>query len=121
MNRTGRYQKRGRCAPVALLWVLFLIPVTPVSAVNGPGEEPGAALENMVLQDCGSCHGLTLKGGLGPPLRPKNLTHYSTDAIATIIREGVPGTAMPAWKPLLTPEDIDWISLQLKEGALISP
>ena len=23
-------------------------------------------LRNLLIQDCGSCHGITLKGGLGP-------------------------------------------------------
>ncbi len=80
---------------------------------------PEPELANLVLQDCGSCHGMTLKGGLGPPLRPENLETLSAQAIAAIIREGVPGTAMPPWKPLLTPEEIDWISRQLKSGALL--
>ncbi|KAA1176416.1 cytochrome c [Marinobacter salinexigens] len=77
-------------------------------------------LANLVLQDCGSCHGMTLKGGLGPALRPENLEQRSVDAIAAIIREGVPKTAMPPWKPLLTPEEIEWISQQLKTGSLVS-
>ena len=37
------------------------------------------ALKRLVHQDCGSCHGLTLKGGLGPDLRPQNLEHYEVD------------------------------------------
>ena len=36
-----------------------------------------AALERLVVQDCGSCHGLTLKGGLGPDIRPQSLKHYT--------------------------------------------
>lgn len=91
------------------------------------GEGPSAAvpgqdrLANLVIQDCGSCHGMTLKGGLGPPLRPGDLADLPVEAIAAIIREGVPNTAMPPWKPLLSPEEIHWISQQLKSGALVSP
>ncbi|SFN00330.1 c-type cytochrome [Marinobacter pelagius] len=94
---------------------LLLTPVT--------GAEPRtpAELASLVVQDCGSCHGMTLKGGLGPPLRPDNLEQLPAEAIAAIIREGVPDTAMPPWKPLLAPEEIDWISRQLKAGALVSP
>ncbi len=84
-----------------------------------PVDEP--YLPNLVVQDCGSCHGLTLVVVSGPPLRPENLDHLPVDAIAAIIREGVPGSAMPPWKPLLAPEEIHWISRQLKSGALISP
>ena len=32
-------------------------------------------LKRLVHQDCGSCHGLTLKGGLGPDLRAENISH----------------------------------------------
>jgi len=77
-------------------------------------------LANMVLQDCGSCHGMTMKGGLGPPLRPDDLRQQSVESIAAIIKEGVDGTAMPPWKPLLTDEQILWISRQLKSGALLT-
>ena len=80
-----------------------------------------AELANMVIQDCGSCHGLKLKGGLGPPLLPENIDRLPEDAIAAIIREGVPGTAMPPWKALLTTEEIRWISEQLKSGSLVAP
>ncbi|WP_273207487.1 c-type cytochrome [Marinobacter subterrani] len=83
------------------------------------GRRSDAELGNLVLQDCGSCHGMTLKGGLGPPLRPDNLERLPVEAISAIIREGVPDTAMPPWKPLLTPEETDWISRQLKSGALL--
>lgn len=78
-----------------------------------------AELENFVIQDCGSCHGLTMRGGLGPPLRPQDLEQLPEGAIAAIIREGVDGTAMPPWKALLTDEEMLWISRQLKAGSLI--
>lgn len=84
------------------------------------GDSGGAELQNFVIQDCGSCHGLTLKGGLGPPLRPDDLNDLPAEAIAAIIREGVPGTAMPPWRALLTDEEIAWISHQLKSGSLIN-
>lgn len=82
--------------------------------------ENRAELANMVIQDCGSCHGLTMRGGLGPPLRPDDLKQQTVESIAAIIKEGVDGTAMPPWKPLLTDEQIFWISRQLKSGALLT-
>lgn len=68
------------------------------------------ALEHMVIQDCGSCHGLTLKGGLGRPLTVSALEGADPDTLAGIILDGVPGTAMPPWRPLLTEEEADWIA-----------
>lgn len=75
--------------------------VTPPRAVE---------LENMVLQDCGSCHGLTRKGGLGPDIRAKTLADYQPEGLASIIKNGIDGTPMPPWGPLLSDADINWIA-----------
>lgn len=74
-----------------------------------------AALEHMVIQDCGSCHGLTMKGGLGSPLTADALSHAEAEGLALIILDGVPGTAMPPWRPLLTEDEALWIANYLKE------
>jgi cytochrome c55X len=100
--------------------LLIVVLVTiPVSAASDEGVDE-ADLRNLVLQDCGSCHGITLRGGLGPPLRPADLEQMSAGAIAAMIREGIPGTAMPPWKALLSDPEIRWISGRLKSGTLIS-
>ena len=67
-------------------------------------------LEHMVLQDCGSCHGLTRKGGLGRPLTPDALADAGREGLASIILDGVPGTAMPPWRPLLSEDEALWIA-----------
>jgi len=103
---------------VAAIAGLFVAPAYGEGNGNVIDE---AELANMVIQDCGSCHGLKLKGGLGPPLLPENVDRLPEEAIAAIIREGVPGTAMPPWKALLTTEEIRWVSEQLKSGSLITP
>ena len=76
-----------------------------------------AALGDLVRQDCGSCHGLSLKGGLGKPLRPEALAGVDIDGLAAIILDGVPGTPMPPWRGLISPEEAKWIAAQLKKGA----
>ena len=75
-----------------------------------------AELRHLLVQDCGSCHGLTLKGGLGPALLPKNLEGKSSEFIVSTILEGRSGTAMPGWKTMLTEDDAHWITQQLLEG-----
>ena len=57
-----------------------------------------AELTNLVRHDCGSCHGMTLKGGLGTPLLPEIMATYDADVLAEIILDGVPGTPMPPWR-----------------------
>jgi len=74
------------------------------------------ALERLVVQDCGSCHGLTLKGGLGPDIRPQALEYYEPDVLQTVILDGMPGTAMPPWRPLITEAEAAWISEYLLKG-----
>jgi cytochrome c55X len=86
----------------------------PAAAELAPDR--AAALEHIVLQDCGSCHGLTMKGGLGRPLTADALAHADREGLALIILDGVPGTAMPSWRPLLTEAEALWIADFLKGG-----
>jgi cytochrome c55X len=73
-----------------------------------------AELEHLVLQDCGSCHGLTMKGGLGRPLTREALAEADRATLALIVLDGLPGTAMPPWRPLLTEAEALWIADYLK-------
>jgi len=81
-----------------------------------PGRERQQALVRMVRQDCGSCHGLTLKGGLGPALLPAALRDRPVDGLRYTILLGRPGTAMPPWQGLLTDGEARWIANQLVAG-----
>ncbi|MBO6511529.1 MAG: cytochrome c [Roseibium sp.] len=75
-------------------------------------------LINLVKQDCGSCHGLTLKGGLGPDIRPQSLSHYDVETLSTVVLDGIPDTAMPPWRPLLSEADAQKIAEYLLQGDL---
>ncbi|SFU46778.1 cytochrome c55X [Aliiroseovarius crassostreae] len=91
----------------------------PVALAGSAGADRGLnteELKRLVHQDCGSCHGLTLKGGLGPDIRPENLTHYDPDILEMLILDGIPDTAMPPWRPLITQEEAQWIALYLLNG-----
>lgn len=77
-----------------------------------------ARLVELVVQDCGSCHGLTLNGGLGRPLTPEALAHRPADLVRDIILDGLPGTPMPPWRPLLSEAEATAIADMLKSGAL---
>jgi cytochrome c55X len=75
-------------------------------------------LTRLVRQDCGSCHGMTLNGGLGKPLTVEHLAPWDREQIAAIILNGVPGTPMPPWAPLLSKSEALWIAGALKTGTL---
>lgn len=78
-------------------------------------------LTHIVKQDCGSCHGMTLKGGLGPALLPEHLEGKPMLFIQNTILYGRKGTAMPPWESLLTEQEVLWISQQLKAGKITQP
>ena len=86
----------------------------PVSAAS-PTPQRQAELRNLLEQDCGSCHGMTLKGGLGPALTAAALKDKPVELLEVTIREGRPGTPMPPWKLLLSDADINWLALTLKQ------
>lgn len=76
----------------------------------------GDDLIHLVKHDCGSCHGISLRGGLAPPLTPAALAGRTPEALAKVIWEGRPGTAMPPWQGLLSKHDVDWIAKRLLAG-----
>lgn len=81
-----------------------------------PEGPDAAALERLVRHDCGACHGMTLRGGLGPDIRPRALAHYDPAALETVILDGIPGTPMPPWRPLLSDAEAAWIAEYLLTG-----
>jgi cytochrome c55X len=74
------------------------------------------ALIRMVRQDCGSCHGMQLTGGLGPPITRDSLADKPVDSIAATIYHGRPGTPMPSWRALVNEAEALWIAEQLRLG-----
>ena len=79
-------------------------------------DDRAQALLDTLKQDCGSCHGMTLRGGLGPALTPQALSDKSVDFLTRTILDGRPNTAMPPWRPLLKEEEARWLAEQLKKG-----
>ena len=76
-------------------------------------KERQAELIYLLKQDCGSCHGLTLKGGLGPAILATELEGKPLEYIKSVITHGRPGTPMPPWKNILTPEQIHFLAAYL--------
>jgi cytochrome c55X len=83
-----------------------------------PPTERQAELIHLVRQDCGSCHGMTLRGGLGPALTRDALRDRPASTLVVTVLYGRPGTAMPPWRPFVSEEEAAWIVRQLQEGTL---
>ncbi len=73
-------------------------------------------LMHLLKQDCGSCHGMTMKGGLGPALLPARLAKTPDYILVNTIKYGRETLAMPAWGNILNDQEIQWLVEQLKEG-----
>lgn len=73
-------------------------------------------LVQLVRNDCGSCHGLTLKGGLGPALLPESLRDKPAEGLRETILRGRTGTAMPPWSAFVNEDEANWIVEQLMKG-----
>ncbi len=73
------------------------------------------ALKDMLKNDCGACHGLTLKGGLGSALTPEALADKNTDLLINTVLQGKKGTAMPAWKKIISKQEALWLIKYLKK------
>src|SRR5512134_249036 len=113
-----RLASAPRCGAPARVLGLLLIACAGAAPAGEPTGETArrSALLHMVRQDCGSCHGLTLKGGLGPPLLPATLKDKDRAGLAYTILYGRPGTAMPPWKDFVSETEANWIVDQLVRG-----
>jgi cytochrome c55X len=98
--------------------LVFFAPFLLAGAASA--AEPDAArqreLVRLVRQDCGSCHGMQLTGGLGLPLTAAALKERPFDGLVATVVYGRPGTAMPPWKSIVTEAEAEWIVCQLMNG-----
>lgn len=116
------FARIARWAALALLTVaalsgaaLMALMALPSAAAESALTEPRQAeLRHLLTQDCGSCHGLRLMGGLGPPLMAPALDRKPVEFLAYTIHFGRPGTAMPPWSGLLSETESLWLARELK-------
>ncbi len=98
-----------------LTLAVLLLASAPVLAAE-PDIARQKSLIHLVRQDCGSCHGLTLQGGLGPALTAARLKDWTPADLAATIIQGRPGTPMPPFKGILDEDEAHWIARQLLAG-----
>jgi cytochrome c55X len=89
---------------------LMALAAASAGADTGLSDERQAELRNLLTHDCGSCHGLTMAGGLGPSLRREALAGKPSEYVAATILYGRPGTAMPPWRPFLSAREAAWLA-----------
>ncbi len=102
---------------IGLLLSLLLISNNVVyAAPDSPDAARRMELIKMVRNDCGSCHGIQLTGGLGLPLTPDALKKKPDSALVATILYGRPGTPMPPWRDFMSESEAEWIVESLKLG-----
>ena len=109
MRRSGYFDR-------LTLLLVGLVAGAQVALADPLAPARKAELNNLLLHDCGSCHGLTLKGGLGPPLLPQNLAGLAEEDLVAVILEGRPGTPMPPWGQELSRGEAAWLVRRMKRG-----
>lgn len=121
-------RRPDRAPTVALALAALALTAALPAAANGPGLSPGPtpgptpdaarsdALVRMVRQDCGSCHGMQLTGGLGPALTREALADKPLEGLVATIYRGRPGTPMPGWQSMLSEPEAQWIAERLMAG-----
>lgn len=95
------------------------------SSVFAADTEPSQARQREIIEllreDCGSCHGMTLRGGLGPPLTPQALANKPSELLRATILNGRAGTPMAPWSPFLSDAEAAWLTRRLKQGIADGP
>lgn len=95
--------------------------LAPDAADVAPDAARQRELLTLLRQDCGSCHGMRLTGGLGPALTPGALRDKPRESLAATIVHGRPGTAMPPWRRFLSDADASWLAGRMIEGIADAP
>lgn len=110
---------------VAIAAAVTLAPIAGAAgggnASAAPGTPPDSARQRELLvllkQDCGSCHGMRLTGGLGPALTPEALRTKPAESLAATIVYGRTGTAMPPWRRFMSEAEASWLVARMIDGA----
>jgi cytochrome c55X len=100
-----------------MLLAALALACSAAAAADAESPAPGRRneLTRMVRQDCGSCHGMTLKGGLGPALTSEALREKPAEMLVAAILSGRAGTAMPPWRNFVSETEAAWIVEQLQK------
>jgi cytochrome c55X len=117
MHEKHKSFKKTHYAVIMLLLGALLATVEKAFAGSFEiSDQRKTELVHLLKQDCGSCHGMTLKGGLGPALTPNALKEKSSDYLELTILEGRAGTPMPPWKDILSAGEVSWLVKTMKSG-----
>jgi len=97
-------------------FVFCMLTGMAATAFSAPDATRQAELLYLLKHDCGSCHGMTRKGGLGPPLLPETLNEKPQQLMVNTVLDGRPGTPMPPWRSELSELEAQWLVEAMLRG-----
>ncbi len=90
-------------------------------SVSGQSRIGTGSIKDLYIQNCATCHGQNMEGGQGSSLIDDVWKYGSSDeAIAKIIKEGVPTLGMVPWKDVLTDEQVRGLIILIREQKLLA-
>jgi len=96
------------------IWHSFLVIFLSLSAAGVKQAAPGSGQE-LFTRHCAVCHGATGEGASGPDLtNPAWQASISDEQLESTVRNGLHGTAMPAFGGRLQPTDLRLLIKQLR-------
>lgn len=104
---------------VIALWSMELPANAGVDVATTISPSRQQEIRYLLKQDCGSCHGLTLRGGLGPSLTADRLKPLPSSMLETTVLKGRTGTPMPPWENFLSEAEARWLVQQLQAGTAL--
>lgn len=105
-SQTADYEAEIAAAPKAAAPVVAA--VTPERVVAG---------KDIFAANCVACHGVELRGGVGPDLTDSIWIHGGTlEEITQVITNGVPEKGMLTWGPILGPEKIAQVAAYVHQS-----
>jgi len=104
---------KNKKSVLGFIILFFCMPAFATSTISAKRQ---AELIHLLKQDCGSCHGMTLKGGLGPALTPEALVGKAPVFLQKAVLDGRVGTAMPPWRGLLSESEVAWLVERMIKG-----
>lgn len=96
-------------------WILLGIAAWLLGA-SGLAMAGKSKVDDIYRENCASCHGASLDGGMGGSLSDSNWKHGASDReIAVAISNGIPDAGMPSFKEALSAEEIRSLVVFIRE------
>ncbi|VAX23508.1 hypothetical protein MNBD_NITROSPINAE01-1888 [hydrothermal vent metagenome] len=103
--------KNPGSSSILALFAALLITFQPTSAYSA---ETTGATKALYVKHCGDCHNEKRLGTTAPPLIPGYYSRSNRKRIFEVIRDGLPASQMPAFKGILSDEEMRAITKYIK-------